>query len=81
MPTGEAMKENTNGSAPSADKPRNRRGFASMDPALVRELASKGGKAAHEQGVAHEFTVEEARAAGHKGGLASHQQRMAAKKG
>jgi uncharacterized protein len=56
-------------------KPRSRRGFAGMDPALVRALASRGGKAAHEQGTAHEFTSEEARAAGRKGGLASHRPR------
>jgi len=47
------------------------RGFASMDPEEQREIASKGGKAAHEQGVAHEFTSEEAREAGRKGGQAS----------
>jgi len=46
-----------------------------MDPAVVRKLASKGGKAAHEQGTAHEFTPDEARAAGRKGGLASHRGR------
>ena len=46
------------------------RGFASMDPAQQREIASKGGKAAHEQGVAHEFNSDEAREAGRKGGEA-----------
>lgn len=45
-----------------------RRGFASMDPEKQREIASKGGHAAHEKGTAHEFTSEEARAAGRKGG-------------
>jgi general stress protein YciG len=49
-----------------------KRGFAAMDPAKVRELASKGGKVAHQQGVAHEFTSEEARLAGRKGGRATH---------
>ncbi len=44
------------------------RGFASMDEAKQRAIASKGGKAAHRQGTAHEFTPEEARAAGRKGG-------------
>ena len=44
------------------------RGFASMDEARQREIASQGGKAAHEKGTAHEFTSEEARAAGRKGG-------------
>ncbi|MGZ8917474.1 MAG: KGG domain-containing protein [Methylobacter sp.] len=45
-----------------------KRGFASMDEAKQREIASKGGQAAHEKGTAHEFTPEEAREAGHKGG-------------
>jgi uncharacterized protein len=58
-------------------KPRSRRGFASMDPAEVRRLASRGGRAAHELGTAHEFTPEEARAAGRKGGIASHKGRAA----
>jgi general stress protein YciG len=48
------------------------RGFASMDPAKQREIASNGGKAAHQAGTAHEFTPEEAREAGRKGGLHSH---------
>jgi general stress protein YciG len=46
------------------------RGFASMDPDKQKEIASEGGKAAHEQGTAHEFDSEEARAAGRKGGEA-----------
>lgn len=46
------------------------RGFASMDPQRQREIASAGGRAAHEKGTAHEFTSEEARAAGRKGGQA-----------
>lgn len=46
------------------------RGFASMDPQRQREIASAGGRAAHQMGVAHEFTPEEARAAGRKGGEA-----------
>ena len=44
------------------------RGFASMDTERQREIARKGGKAAHEKGTAHEFTPDEARAAGRKGG-------------
>jgi general stress protein YciG len=44
------------------------RGFASMNPEKQREIARKGGKAAHEKGTAHEFTTDEARAAGRKGG-------------
>ena len=47
------------------------RGFASMDPDKQREIASKGGRAAHVQGTAHEWTSDEARAAGRKGGAAS----------
>lgn len=49
------------------------RGFASMDEEKQREIASKGGKAAHEKGTAHEFTSEEARAAGSKGGKIAHE--------
>jgi len=45
-----------------------KRGFASMDQRKQREIASKGGKAAHQSGNAHEFTPEEAREAGRKGG-------------
>lgn len=45
------------------------RGFATMDPAKHREIASKGGIAAHAKGGAHEWTAETARAAGRKGGL------------
>jgi len=44
------------------------RGFASMDQNKQRAIASKGGKAAHRQGTAHEFTPDEARVAGRKGG-------------
>src|SRR5436853_6037392 len=44
------------------------RGFASMNVERQREIARKGGKAAHEKGTAHEFTADEARAAGRKGG-------------
>ena len=51
------------------------RGFASMERAKQREIASKGGKAAHQKGTAHEWTSEEAREAGRKGGMASHRRR------
>jgi uncharacterized protein len=54
------------------------RGFASMDPEKQREIASKGGRIAHQEGKAHEFTSEEAREAGRKGGEASHSRRKAA---
>lgn len=50
---------------------KKKRGFAAMDPAFVLECAKKGGKAAHEAGTAHEFSSEEARAAGRKGGIAA----------
>jgi uncharacterized protein len=51
------------------------RGFASMNTAKQREIASKGGKAAHQKGTAHEWTSEEAREAGRKGGMASHRRK------
>lgn len=51
------------------------RGFASMDRTKQRDIASKGGKAAHQKGTAHEWTSDEARDAGRKGGIASHQRR------
>lgn len=50
---------------------KQRRGFAAMDPAKQREIASKGGKASHAKGTGHEWTPEEARIAGAKGGRAS----------
>jgi general stress protein YciG len=46
-----------------------------MDRSKQKEIASKGGKAAHQRGTAHEWTSEEAREAGRKGGIASHQRR------
>ena len=51
------------------------RGFASMDPNKQRSIASKGGRAAHAKGTAHEFTPEEAKRAGRKGGRARHNKR------
>jgi general stress protein YciG len=50
---------------------KERRGFASMSPEKQREIASKGGRAAHEKGTAHEWSADEARAAGRKGGQIS----------
>jgi general stress protein YciG len=59
--------------APATTEPRKaRRGFACMSPQKQREIASKGGRAAHEKGAAHEWTVDEARSAGRKGGYARH---------
>jgi hypothetical protein len=55
---------------------RDDRGFASMDHDKQREIASNGGKAAHSRGTAHEWTREEAREAGRKGGRASHRCRL-----
>ena len=49
---------------------KDKRGFASMDAQMQRAIASKGGRAAHAQGVAHEFNSAEAREAGRKGGVA-----------
>ena len=54
------------------ERPKARRGFACMSPQKQREIASKGGRMAHEKGAAHEWTVDEARAAGRKGGSARH---------
>jgi general stress protein YciG len=51
---------------------KKKRGFATMTPEQVRELARQGGQAAHRAGTAHQFTSEEARAAGRKGGIAAH---------
>lgn len=56
---------------------RDTRGFASMDKDKQREIASKGGQAAHEKGTAHEFSSEEAREAGRKGGQARAENRSA----
>ncbi len=47
---------------------KSKRGFASMDSSRQRDIASKGGKAAHAKGTAHEWTADEARRAGRKGG-------------
>jgi general stress protein YciG len=56
-------------------KPKRARGFAAMDRKLVSEIARKGGKAAHSAGTAHEFSSEEARVAGQRGGRATHAKR------
>src|SRR5439155_19668581 len=50
---------------------KERRGFASMSPQKQREIGSKGGRAAHDKGTADEWSAEEARAAGRKGGQVS----------
>lgn len=53
-------------------------GFASMDKAKLREISSRGGKAAHAAGTAHEWTSEEARVVGRRGGATSRRKRLAA---
>lgn len=55
---------NTESTQPSG---KSRRGFASLDPERRRQIASLGGRTAHQQGVAHRWTREEAQAAGRKG--------------
>ena len=60
------LQESAAGSRPG--NPRRGRGFASMDRERQREIASKGGKAAHRKGTAHQWTADEAREAGKKGG-------------
>lgn len=52
----------------NAEPPKKRRGFACMDKTRQKEIAAAGGRAAHERGNAHEFTSEEAKIAGRKGG-------------
>ena len=66
MSNGGMQSQGTNGNGSK----RSNRGFASMDPSRQREIASKGGKAAHAKGTAHEWTPDEARVAGRKGGEA-----------
>jgi len=66
------MASNSNNPANDQPKPKGtaKRGFAAMDEATQRAIASKGGQAAHQKGTAHEFDSEEARRAGQKGGEA-----------
>jgi general stress protein YciG len=63
------------GAVQAGARRREPRGFAAMDAEKQRQIASKGGKAAHEKGTAHEFTPDEARQAGKKGGEAVSQNR------
>jgi general stress protein YciG len=76
MATSKAAGNKSGGSAGNAQKGSSgngtpaKRGFAAMDEAQQREIASKGGQAAHQKGTAHEFDSEEARRAGQKGGEA-----------
>jgi general stress protein YciG len=68
--SGETHMASNNQGSEGSKKGSSNRGFASMDPQRQREIASEGGRAAHEKGTAHEFTSEEAREAGRKGGQA-----------
>jgi general stress protein YciG len=72
---GEASDSSKSESSPEPQKPRRPRGFAAMDRSKVSEIASKGGKAAHAAGTAHQFSSDEARNAGRKGGVAPHVRR------
>ena len=67
MDTGRGT-EMTDGRTAPARSGTSNRGFASMDRSRQREIASKGGRAAHQKGTAHEWTADEARVAGRKGG-------------
>ncbi|NTS42675.1 general stress protein [Flavisolibacter sp. BT320] len=59
----------------SNERGKARRGFAAMSAERQRQIASQGGRAAHQQGVAHQWSTEEAKAAGKKGGQASGRRR------
>jgi len=67
--------EGTENATPTEERRPSRRGFAAMDRDRVKEIASKGGKAAHAAGTAHQFSSDEARNAGRKGGMAPHVRR------
>lgn len=63
----------------SIKAPKQKRGFAVLDPTKHRDLSSKGAKAAHAKGAAHRFSSEQAKAAGRKGGLEAAAQNRAAR--
>lgn len=78
MQTKEVTMSDTNGAStdsptkiPTTDKPKQKRGFASMDPERRRQIAGLGGKASHAKGTGHEWDKAAAAEAGRKGGLAS----------
>lgn len=82
LPTNENETENDRPTQPIIETlpppvPSRPKGFAAMPKEYVKAIASKGGMAAHQAGKAHEFTSEEAREAGRKGGTASHAKRRA----
>jgi uncharacterized protein len=66
----QGSQQQSQGQQSQGQQRRSNRGFASMDPSRQKEIASKGGKAAHAKGTAHEWTPDEARQAGRKGGEA-----------
>lgn len=68
--TSGSMSASSNSGGSSSNGRKSARGFASMDTSKQKEIASKGGRAAHAKGTAHEFDSNEARAAGRKGGMA-----------
>jgi general stress protein YciG len=74
-PETQATAPATQETAPAEERRPRRRGFAAMDRDRVKEIASKGGKAAHAAGTAHQFSSDEARNAGRKGGMAPHVRR------
>ena len=67
----EALRPKWKDGTVNTENRKERRGFASMSPEKQREIASKGGRAAHEKGTAHEWSADEARSAGRKGGQVS----------
>ena len=73
---GDGQDQRTQRESAQPPSKKSNRGFASMDPAKQREIASKGGRAAHEKGTAHQFSPNEAREAGRKGGGAVSQDRQ-----
>ena len=76
MPNRNQNNDNQAGATNGGKLGGKRRGFAGMDPDAQREIASEGGRAAHASGHAHEFTSEEAREAGRKGGEARQASRL-----
>ncbi len=76
MDNGELSNDKASETKPESLK---KRGFAAMDREVVRAIAKKGGISAHLRGAGHEFTSEEARAAGRKGGQSRHRAAVALK--
>jgi general stress protein YciG len=77
----QATETTTENSAANSDKTtvvRRPRGFAAMTAEQRSEISRRGGQAAHASGKAHEFSTDEAKAAGQKGGRAAHERRRAA---